>query len=252
MTYLAISSEEHAKSTYTPSSDYSFAQSIPACPAYLPELAELSAGYVICFMKQGDEYKLVALLGTAQTGSAFVSAEGRWISPYVPADIRGRPFALLTTPGIKEHVLCIDEHALNSDGTGEKLFNEAGELSEAVQKELQFLKQVLTASQSTTEAVSKLDKAGVIKEWEATLDAGKQKGTTKGLYCIDQSALNDLSAEDYYELRGAPMIISYAQAFSMRNVVRLNALLKAKAENQAQDFDFDSFLEQSESDTLQF
>lgn len=252
MTYLAISAEEHADASYQPVTNFEHAQQIPACPAFLPELAELSAGYVLCFMQHEDHFKLVALLGTVQTGCAYTRADHSWAAPYVPADLRARPFALLKAPDKDVRVLCIDEHALSQEPDSLPLFDEPGRLSESVQKQMDFLAQAQSASQSTDIAVKQLTEAGVIKEWQVTLEAGEQKGLTKGLYSIDQEALNALPAETYHALRGAPMIIAYAQVFSMRNLVQLNARLTAKTKSKTQDFDFDSFLEESESDTLQF
>lgn len=251
MSFVALSPQAHVNLSFTPVSNYKFADNAPLISVAIPELTALLQSHVLCFGKAGEQFSLFALVGTTQHGSAYVTAEGHWAAPYVPAFLRKGPFALMRAEGRDDLVFCISEDGLTSSPDAEPLFGAEGEMTQATKMHFEIVKLFHGASKATQEAVTALAKAGVIKPWELPLNDGKQLAKANGLYCIDEKALNTLPAEDYYLLKGAPMVVAYAQLFSMRNKPVLETLIKQKASNDATDFDVEALFGQAD-DTLKF
>lgn len=251
MPFTPISLDHHASCGFDPVTDYHSAASHPLIPVYLHEHALLINSVPLCFIKQDDTYLLMALVGSTEAGCAYLRTDGAWATPYVPVALRGRPFNLLQTAEGEKLVLCIDDDALTDGSSGERLFNAQGELSDAVKTHLDLLKQRQSVIKPTQEAVNTLAEAGVLKEWDVVLRSAEGSAKTKGLYSIDQDALNTLPAETYHSLQGNPMALAHAQLFSMRNIRLLNVLLDNKLKHQTEEFDLDAFFDGSD-DTLKF
>ncbi len=251
MPFLPLSLEQHANAGFIPSENYSFTASHPLVPAYLHEHTLLSKTMPLCFIKLEDKYLFMALAGTTEAGCVFLRNDGQWTTPYVPVALRGQPFSLRQTPDGEKLVLCIDDTALTDGSSGERIFNNAGKLSESVTKTMDLLTQRQSVIKPTQDAVDKLAHAGVLKEWDLTLKSAEGVSKAKGLYTVDQTALNELTAEAYHTLQGNPMTLAHAQLFSMRNVQLLNVLIEQKFKHKTEDFDLDQFFDSS-NDTLKF
>ena len=61
-------------------------------PVLLAELSKLLPHYALGFIRQGESYQPVAIVGVRE--NAYLAPDGRWFAPYVPAQLRGYPFAL--------------------------------------------------------------------------------------------------------------------------------------------------------------
>ncbi len=251
MSFVALSQQAHSSLSFTPVLNYKHADKSPLVPVVVPELTALLQSHTLCFGKIGEHYSLFALVGTTQHGSAYVTPDGNWASAYVPASLRKGPFALLRAEGRDDLVLCISEEGLTSSPDAEPLFDGEGEMTQATKTHFEIVKLFHGASKATDSAVSALEEAGVIKPWETALNDGKQIAKANGLYCIDEKALNSLSAEKYQLLQGAPMAIAYAQLFSMRNKRVLEVLIRQKVTNDSADFDVDTLFGKAD-DTLKF
>ncbi len=251
MPFVPLSLEQHASAGFIPSADYSSTASHPLIPAYLHEHAVIANLMSLCFIKLDEKFLLMALAGTTEAGCVYLRNDGQWATPYVPVALRGQPFSLRQTPEGKKLVLCIDEGALTDGSSGERIFNEKKELSEVAQANLNLLTQRQSVVKPTQDAVDKLADAGVIKEWDLTLKSAEGTSKTKGLYVVDQAALNTLTAEAYHALQGNPMTLAHAQLFSMRNTQLLNVLIEQKFKHKTEDFDLDQFFDSS-NDTLKF
>lgn len=253
MPYTALNPQSHLKCSFDVAAGIRSAAQLPVIPALLPELADLSAQFTLGFVKSGDLFQLVVLLGSPELGSVYIQDNGQWLHRYCPASLKARPFALLPDANKPEELLlCIDEEALLENNNSMRLFNDDGQLEKVVLDQLEFLKKLESAKQATQAAVKSLYEAGVIKEWELTLESHEKPSKTRGFYCIDQQRLNELSAETYHSLQGAPMIVAYAQAFSMRNVPEFNARLKAKDQRQTENVDLESLFDSGEHELLKF
>jgi len=213
-------------------------------------MALLTQSHALVFAKTPEGMRIYALVGSAEKGNAYVLPDGRWAAPYVPLHLRKGGFALLKAQGRDDLVLCLNDESHSDDPNALMLFDEAGELTDAAKTQFEIVKQGMGALNATNEAVEALEKAGVLKPWDVAIKNGNELAKTKGLFAIDPEALNNLSQEAFYALKGSPMTLAYAHLFSVRNIHLLNMLLDRKAE-QEEEVDLEALFGDA-NDTLQF
>jgi hypothetical protein len=148
----------------------------------------------------------------------------------MPAALRVYPFSLGRFEGSDRALLCVDEDSgciverdTNPDAT--KFFEPDGAPSAAVKAILDFLGQVEQSRTATDLALAALAEAGVIQPWELTVQQDKPT-SLKGLYHIDEPALNALDDEIFLKLRkSSALIVAYAQLMSMQMLGMFQQLL---------------------------
>ncbi|WP_346799129.1 SapC family protein [Halomonas sp. Bachu 37] len=229
--WIAVSRTQHADKHYLPREGYDFASKQPMAQVLLAELAKLLPHYPLGFIKQGEHYVPVALLGTEQ--NLYVAPSGKWLGKYVPASLRGYPFTLASNE-TGEKALAIEADYL-SDDAGKPLFAE-GEPTKSVADTLAFLTQCENNRQTTQAACQALESAGILTPWPLTVPIGESRKRFNGLYRVDEQALNTLDAETYATLQGAPMQLAYAQLYSIAQTEQLTqraALQERLAQAQA-------------------
>lgn len=226
--WTAVSKSQHAQSGYRPRMGYQHAAQQIVTPVLLAELPKLISQFVLGFVVSNQRYQLVALLGVDERHNLYVQPDGRWLARYVPATIRSYPFNLATDAQGRK-VLCIDADQLGDGGADQqRLFGEAGEPSPSVKSYLEFLNQCDADRQRIEQAVDTLSAAGLMASWSLTVghDQGVEPRQVEGLYRVDEQALNQLGADDYAALQGAPMAVAHAQLFSMHQQHQLTDRLK--------------------------
>lgn len=225
--HVVISREQHAHSAWLPVSGYQHAAAQMAVPVAFAELSHLLGNFVLGFIKQGETFQLVALLGIEQGKNLYVHPEnGRWIGDYVPAALRGRPFTLgkpqasgdgATT---QDPVLCIEKQALTDLETpaAEPLFDTQGERPELTGKaaeSLSFLHQRHQGLIATQQVTNALANVGLITQWPAVVNTTEGPRRLAGFYAISESALKNLDADALSHLHHQQALpVAYAQLLS--------------------------------------
>lgn len=212
--WIALSRTEHSNQHVLPRDGYHHSAKQRVVPVLLAELNKLIPYYELGFIRQGDSYAPVAVLGVQ--GNAYLAPDGRWFSPYVPAQLRGYPFALAKADN-DQQVLAIDTAHLVNGPEGKALFDEQGELSEHTRKVFDFLAHSEKNRLVTQQAADVLAKHQLLVPWELVIATDAEGGTPvklDGLYRVDEQALNALAPEALAELRGGPLALAYAHLFS--------------------------------------
>lgn len=230
----AISKERHTGRSWRRYEQYAFARMRAVVPLFVSEMGKGALAFPTAFLVEGAQFIPIAVLSLDNKRNLFVAPDGRWLASYVPAVLRGHPFALLDGPEGNK-VMCIDEASglLLEDTSGEPFFDEDGEIAEPSRKVLEFLSSLETHRVATAQACAALSEAKLIVPWDITLktDDGEQK--IDGLYKIDETALSALSATDFETLHGAgalPMV--YYQTLSMQHLPVLGRLAESHATQQ--------------------
>ena len=221
--WTVISKSQHAKAHYYPRDGYHHTREQLVAPILLVELPKLTQHFMLGFMPQGERFVAVALLGVEQSQNLYVHPDGRWLGNYVPASLRGYPFNLLPDEQ-GQRVLCIDaEQLTEATDVGQALFDDAGEPTEAVAKQLDFQQHCEASRQRTQQAVDALQQAGVLQPWPLDISRGEGEAPKRieGLYRIDEKALNTLDATTYATLQGAPMALAHAHLLSAHQTHQL-------------------------------
>lgn len=244
--WTIISRQQHASARYNPRQGYDHAREQIITPVLLAELPKLINQYVLGFIPDGSQFQAVALLGIEQGRNLYVNHDGRWIGDYVPANVRGYPFAL--APDNKQQlVLCVDAEQLVVDVSGQALFDDNGEPAEQVTKTLDFLNQCDADRRRTQAAVNVLQQASVMQPWplEFGRGEGEEPQRVEGLYRIDEKVLNTLDSTTYTGLQGAPMALAYAHLFSVQQQRQLIERAKYYSQHAKQEIpeDLDRFFD---------
>lgn len=254
--WTVISKTHHAQARYTPREGYHHAREQLVAPVLLAELPKLVQHFMLGFMPQGERFMAVALLGVEQNQNLYVHPDGRWLGSYVPASLRGYPFNLAPDEQ-GQRVLCIDaEQLTDASDVGQALFDENGQPSEAVARQVDFQQHCEANRQRTQQAVDALQQAGVLQPWPLEISRGEGEAPKKieGLYRIDEKALNSLEAETYATLQGAPMALVHAQLFSAHQLSQLTERAKFHQQSNTQEVpeNLDSVFDSDDDLTFDF
>ncbi|NBN77623.1 peptidase [Microvirga tunisiensis] len=238
-TYHVISRDRHGARAWVRRQGYDFAAADSVIPLVGAELSRAVLHYPIAFLPQGEGFGLYALTGIEPGRNLFLTRDGRWVVPYIPAAIRAYPFRLATLED-NRHVLCFDEDSgqlvePGSSAAALSFFGEGNAPDPEVARVLDFLLETDRSGQRTARAVAALQAKGVIAPWETTIETrARGRQAVSGLFRVDEDALNRLPASDFEDLRQAgSLVIAYLQMVSMQHLVSLGQLADAHAEAEA-------------------
>lgn len=209
---------------------YHFAARDTVVPVVAQELPRACMSLPLAFFLQGQDVICVAVLGFQPGRNLFVTADGNWIGPYIPAAYRGYPFAVADTHD-GAMALCVDmESGLVDAGPGEPFFDDTGEPTPAVQKTLAFLHQVRTNEVATRRMCAALHAEGLIVPWSIVVKDGQGDRAVEGLYRIDEAKLHSLDRDALYRLHQAgALAAAFCQLLSMQHLPTLGRLAEAHA-----------------------
>ena len=137
---------------------------------------------------------------------------------------------------------------------GRSVLEEDGRPSAAISAVAEFLRKFEQNRLQTEKAVMALVDAGLIQTWPLTVMIGKQQLATNGLYRIDETALNDVSAETLLQFRNtSALVLAYAQLISMHTTAVFGqmAAIQERIAGQTKPA-APSWLVTDDSGTLQF
>ena len=236
MSLTAVTREEHTNKRWLRRPSFAFAARDSVLPLAVSEIAVAATSMPVAFLKQGESYQLVAVMGLGANQNLFVSTDDAWLIRYIPASYRIGPFRLAANE-TGEMLLCVDEATgLIFDGfEGERFFEEDGQLTQNLSDMLKMLVQFNEGQQLGALMCALLDKLGLIEPWDIAVEGPIGLQRVEGLYRVNEVALNDLSAENFLELRKAGALsVVYAHLLSTHNLKTLELLYAQRNAQQAQ------------------
>lgn len=232
--YVAISSEQHAKKYWRAHSSFAFAKNENVAPIFINELVDAVHTLPIAFAKHENEFFLVVLMGLRQNENLLVDDNGKWLAGgFTPANYRSRPFALVDAPNNKDgQMLCIEESSLTDRDTDAPIFDNNADITETVRSILTQLTHYESTRLLTKTICTILAENKLLTPWEFLVNDGESEKPFKGLYRVDEAALNTLPPETFLSLREAAAFpVIYAQLLSMNNITALSKLLNYKIQS---------------------
>ena len=230
--YKAVSKALHGTKTWHPLTDFKAFAGERTAPLVAAEFPKACITFPIAWIKNGDVFDPVALLGLQPDENLLINAQGKWIGTYVPAHYRTQPFRLMQTSdeqltlGVRE-----DIDLVTDSDSGNPFFNEEGELSEELNELVNLLQKVESNRKATALASTALNEAGLLEPWPLT---PKIYGETKklgGLYRVSQTALNSVDAETLEHLRDTGAVaMAYCQQISQQLIQRLERLHEQRSQ----------------------
>lgn len=234
---LPITKDEFSGKSWNRSPNFLFAATDMVCPLTLEEIPRAMAGMPLAFIRENDDYLIVAVLGLQESSNFFVNSEGRWRGNYIPALYRGFPFILAeneASPG--QFVLCFNQSSdlLADDDSAEPFFNDDGELSETVEQIKEFLAKVHNGRVTLKAMCKILAEHDLIEPWELTIPLEGENKRLEGLFRISETALNELSDDDFAKIRHSGLLpVIYSQLLSMQGISELIRFAQAVSSNQS-------------------
>ena len=210
---------------------YAFAAGDAVCALVAQELPKAALAMPIGFVLDGEGFTPVAVMGLKPGQNLYVTADGRWLSGYIPAPYRGYPFRLGQTEQ-GDQLLCVDEDSgLISDNLGTPFFNEDQSPEKGVLEILNFFVAVESNRVLTHQVCAVLHKHQLIQPWPIVMQDQDTEKQVEGLFRIDEDALNALSAEALLEVRDAnALALAYCQLLSMQHLQALGKLAHERNE----------------------
>jgi len=202
------------------------------------ELGKVALVMPIGFIKQEGGYQLVAITSLQPGTNLYVAPDGKWLGAYIPAALRGYPFRLLQQENAENFTLCINEASglvVDSEEDGNSFYDDQDQPTQGIKDILNFLSDVEGSRAVTQTAVNALADAGLITPWQLNLKQGEKVVPVKGLFHVDEAALNKLDDEDFLAVRKAGgLAVAYAQLLSMNQLAVLERLGELQGQILAQ------------------
>ncbi|MDY0185759.1 MAG: SapC family protein [Desulfuromonadaceae bacterium] len=239
-----------------PAEDYFFAARQMWIELAHSELSKALTALPLAFVVNNEEVLLVAVMALQADKNNFVSADGRWLTSYIPSRLRAWPYALVDHPqAAGKQLLCLEEKAIvPADEQHPALFNEDGSPGEELQKAIEFW-QTLHQDTLTTRTVAKtLHTAGLLAPWELKVEIEGQETTINGFWRIEEERLKALSAEQLLTLRdNGALGLAYAQMFANEQMHKLQQATSYHVNHNAKQRELEAQLDAiTHGDSLSF
>jgi hypothetical protein len=232
MKLVAVSREMHARKVWRRVANYQFAAKEAVAPIVLAEVVHVGAWMPIAFMEQAGRYVPMAMMSPVPGHNLFVGPDGQWLGGYMPSPLRSYPFRLVQPEGSQQMALCVDADSgliVDADEKGEAFFTADGKPSQSIATLLEFLRQIETNRMATNAAMASLAEAGVLEAWPLQVEAEGKKTAIKGIYRINEKALDTLDDAALLKLRKtAGLRLAYAQLMSMQQLARFDQLMRLR------------------------
>jgi len=222
---VALSSVHHAALRIRSADDHGHARGLHMASVMQAEIVRAAAIYPIVFVEdaQADLFRPVALFGLEPGDNAFVDALGQWHASYIPAVVRGYPFALVRTGKGDRHALCIDrdsERVSEIDGT--PLFDAEGRPTPALEEARAYFARLRQMQLVTDAYVRALEKRNLLTPLSLRAQREGRAVELQGCFVVNEARLDALSLESLAELRSRGWLAAtYAQIASLHQLERL-------------------------------
>ena len=222
----ALTVERHGRKYWRHATGYRFAAAESVVVLVLTELPMAAVAMPIAFVREGDAFIPVAVMGLEPGNNVFVAQDWSWLGHYIPATFRSYPFRLAKMEDGKSVIAVDEDFDLISDVPGgERFFNDDKQPSEVVAGMISFLSQFVQSQGVTEQACRELAKHNLIKPWQITVTRNSDEQRVEGLFQIDEAALNGLSAEALKEVQqSGGLAVAYCQIISMQHLSLLGQL----------------------------
>ena len=191
------------------------------------EFSRAGAEFPICFVKNAETgtFQAVALFGVKPGENLYTETE-RWEGTYAPASVTHFPLALV--PDGKEQdkfmVVIATENDLVNEDEGSALFDEEGKETEYLARRKDALGKYFEHSHMTKMFTETLVAKDLLVQQNLEVTVKGSKIQINGIFLVDEKKLNELSDEDYLDLRKRGLIGPiYAHLNSMHQIHRLVA-----------------------------
>jgi hypothetical protein len=220
---VPLSKEQHLSTKISNNNGFSHIDGEHMLPVVVHEFVVAGAEFPIVFVKAGESFQPVAMLGLTAKQNLFLQ-DNKWQALYIPRAIRNYPLVLAKDKTDAERLLvALDESSERvGQDEGHPLFNEDGSESEFLAHRKQQMAEYVDMGVMTREFVGKLQSLNLITEQVLTLNINGEERRINGIFLIDEKKLNELSDEVFLEMRKNGYLAAiYAQLMSLQHTQKL-------------------------------
>jgi hypothetical protein len=228
--FIPLNKTEHLNKGWQRTTGLAFAKSETTVPVLIDEIPHLVTTMPIVFTRSeaAEHFELRALLSLQAGKNAFVSADGKWLIGYIPAEYRSYPFKAFSRSDSDRLTLCFNtDSGLMTDtptSDSERFFDGNGEPTQFISNIITFLEKCERNRQFTQLAVDTLAKHKLLKPFKVALN-DEAPTTLAGIYTIDEAAMRALSPDALAELNKAnSLALAYAQLMSQHRLENFSKL----------------------------
>jgi len=203
--------------------DFTFAANVNSVPLMAVEMTAAASEYTIVFAGDENNVMPVVILGLEGTKNYYVGKDGNWTADYIPAFVRRYPFVFAQNEN--QFTLCVDEDwsGCNREGKGQRLFDDAGERTEYLNRMLKFLEESQAHFARTQTYCNRLKELELLEPMKADFTfPGGEKKSLGGFMAISREKLKNLEPEKLAELAKTDELeLTYIHLLSMNNFRRV-------------------------------
>jgi putative transposase len=191
---VILDREKHKELKINPLTDLNFAKSATHIPLLASEVSQVGTSFPIVFT--ADETPSLVAIVSLGGDSLAITADGKWITSYVPSYLRKYPFSLAATKENPEQkmILIDEESSLFSKSKGKQLFKKDGEKSETLDHAINFLTSYEQQMSVTTNVAKAILESGILEDREISVGEGEEKKVlVNGFKVVNKEKLNSLS-----------------------------------------------------------
>lgn len=221
----AINSSAHSKVKIKSNPSFIQSKNKHFAPVVVQEFVSASKAFPIVFIKDAEtgRFNAVVLLGLKPQENLFFD-EKSWQGSYIPQALTLYPFVIHQEPGSDKALLCIDEDSpLVNETAGDALFDEKGGQQTWLTAKGEAVVDYVDNNGVTQNFIQLLLSKELLAPQTLSLNlAGQEEYTLEGLYVINEQKLNDLSDNEFSELRKTNALPAiYAVLMSMPCIKKL-------------------------------
>lgn len=206
----ALSRDLHANLKLDATNNLSFAAHNYWVPVAGVEFFRAADHFPVVFLKEGDDFVPIALLGLEESQNLFITQDASWREGvYIPAFIRRYPFVLAGgSQNDTELTVCLDRNYKGfNEKTGEALLNDAGEPTEFLNNVITFLSNYNVDMTRTQEFVTILKEHNLLESKTVTITRNHdEKFDVQNVYIIDEESFSKLDGETLVTLNQKGML----------------------------------------------
>ena len=226
--FVPLAKDQHAKLRVIQSGDYTRFKQQNLIPIVVRDFFTLSAEFPLVFVtnKNTEDFMPVAIMGL-QEGQNLYCQEQPFPAHVVPVGFGNAPFAITATDDSRDQfaVLVDEESALLSDSEGEHVFTDDGNKTEYMEARIEGLVQAAQQNHQTQEITKYLAEKGLLMTQQVRLQHSPDGRlyNIDGIYVVDEQKFNELSEEDFLDMRSRGLIaLVYAHLNSLQQLRRVS------------------------------
>ena len=226
--FVPLAKDQHAKLRVIQSGDYTRFKQQNLIPIVVRDFFTLSAEFPLVFVtnKNTEDFMPVAIMGL-QEGQNLYCQEEPFPAHVVPVGFGNAPFAITATDDSRDQfaVLVDEESALLSDSEGEHVFTDDGNKTEYMEARIEGLVQAAQQNHQTQEITKYLAEKGLLMTQQVRLQHSPDGRlyNIDGIYVVDEQKFNELSEEDFLDMRSRGLIaLVYAHLNSLQQLRRVS------------------------------